>query len=129
MALIIVGAIMIGIQLLSIMGNINMGTFDFFTNVPNLSVFIFDLISFCSFNLIGIIGLILLIIGLAKCNKNKQNCTNKNSTPAPNLHKCEMCDCDCNELTYATIKDEYGTRYRHLCDSCMKKFNATPTKK
>lgn len=71
MALIIVGAIMIGIQLISIMGNINMGTFDFFTNVTNVSVFIFELIRFCSFNLIGIIGLVLLIVGLVKRNKNK----------------------------------------------------------
>lgn len=71
MGLIIVGIIMMGLQLISIMGNINMGAFNFFANVTNVSVFIYELIRFCSFNLVGIIGLVLLIVGLTKRNKNK----------------------------------------------------------
>lgn len=38
--------------------------------------------------------------------------------------KCEMCGCDSDKITYATIDDEMGTRYRNLCESCVQKYNA-----
>ena len=38
--------------------------------------------------------------------------------------KCEMCGEGCDKITYAKIKDDMGTRYRNLCDSCMKEYNA-----
>lgn len=67
--LIIVGTIMIGIQLIAIMGNVKTGTFYYFTNVTNFSVFIYDLMYFCGYYFIGIIGLVLLIVGLLIHNK------------------------------------------------------------
>ena len=45
------------------------------------------------------------------------------------VNKCQLCDSYSEHLTYCVIKDTYTTRYRTLCDDCMKKYNATPTKK
>ena len=71
MALTIVGMIMVLLQLVVLLNSYTSGAINFFTNVPNFSVFIYDLICFCSFNLIGIIGLVLLIIGAISRNKDE----------------------------------------------------------
>ncbi len=39
--------------------------------------------------------------------------------------KCELCDDYFEHLTYCKIKDDFGTRYRNICDDCIKKHNAT----
>ena len=36
---------------------------------------------------------------------------------------CQMCLKYSSVLTQCEIKDEYGTRYRDLCDDCIKKLN------
>lgn len=38
--------------------------------------------------------------------------------------KCQICGEYVDHLTYCKIDDDYGTRYRHICDSCMQKYNA-----
>lgn len=42
--------------------------------------------------------------------------------------KCELCGKRFPKLTYATIKDDLGTRYRNICDDCIVKHNAKPKK-
>lgn len=61
--------------------------------------------------------------------ENKEAYTNGESAPAPDLCECEMCGCVCLKTTYAKIEDDMGTRYRHLCWSCVKTYNATPIEK
>lgn len=74
MILIIVGAVLIGLQILSFIGNIYSGTaFDFFTNVTSVYALLYDLLGFCAYNFVGFIGLFLLIIGLVKKHKHKNS--------------------------------------------------------
>ncbi|MBQ7907965.1 MAG: zinc ribbon domain-containing protein [Elusimicrobiaceae bacterium] len=40
--------------------------------------------------------------------------------------KCELCGKLFPKLTYSTIKDDMGTRYRNICDDCIAKYNAKP---
>lgn len=46
--------------------------------------------------------------------------------PTENGEKCGMCDKLSSHLTYCKIKDDLGTRYRDICDECIKKYNAKP---
>ena len=63
---------------------------------------------------------------LAFETNNSEN-TEKSSTDNPHkFFKCDMCGCECEKITYAKIDDEMGTRYRNICDKCMKQYNATP---
>ena len=43
--------------------------------------------------------------------------------------KCEICECEREKLTYAKIVDQMGTRYRYICEDCIKNHNATPAQK
>ncbi len=40
------------------------------------------------------------------------------------IPKCEFCDKETDHLFYCEIKDEYGTRYRNICDECVIKHGA-----
>ena len=71
MVLTIVGMIMISFQLVVLLSNYASGAVNFFANVTNFSVFIFDLMTFLGFNLIGVIGFILLMIGAITRNRNE----------------------------------------------------------
>ena len=42
--------------------------------------------------------------------------------------KCEMCYKESAHLTYCEIKDEYGTRYRNICDACVSQYKANELK-
>ncbi len=42
--------------------------------------------------------------------------------------KCELCDKETDHLSYCEIKDEYGTRYRNICDECVLKHGAKEQK-
>jgi len=44
--------------------------------------------------------------------------------PSNSDKKCEMCDNHVEHLTYCEIKDEYGKRYRYICNECISKYNA-----
>jgi hypothetical protein len=43
----------------------------------------------------------------------------------PNGKKCELCGEYFEHLTLCKIKDDFGTRYRNICDECVRKNNAT----
>ena len=66
---IVVGLILVGLQLLSVVGNLSAGA-----SLPSLfgsgALFAFNLIYFLSYYLIGIIGLILLISGISAYTNN-----------------------------------------------------------
>ena len=49
----------------------------------------------------------------------------KESTEEPVGLKCELCDEYFEHLTYCKIKDDFGARYRNICDGCIEKYNAT----
>lgn len=60
--------------------------------------------------------------------EGSQNCddfVNEFVEEEPNGLKCEMCEQYVEYLTYCKIKDEFGTRYRNICDDCVRKYNAT----
>ena len=42
----------------------------------------------------------------------------------PQGEKCELCDGYFDHLTYCKIKDDYGTRFRNICDDCIIKHRA-----
>ena len=42
--------------------------------------------------------------------------------------KCELCGNYVEHLTYCEIKDDFGTRYRSICDDCITKNKAKPKK-
>ncbi len=46
--------------------------------------------------------------------------------PVVKIMKCEMCDYDhfADQLKDCALTDEYGTRYRKLCQNCIEKHNA-----
>jgi hypothetical protein len=46
----------------------------------------------------------------------------------PSGEKCQLCDKYFDHLTYCEIKDDFGTRYRNICDDCVQKHNAKPKK-
>ena len=43
--------------------------------------------------------------------------------------KCEMCDKEVQNLVYAKIVDNLGTRYRNLCADCVEKYHAKAIEK
>lgn len=45
---------------------------------------------------------------------------------AQTSEKCGICNRRVSKLTYCTIKDNMGTRYRDICDDCIKKYKAIP---
>lgn len=47
----------------------------------------------------------------------------------PCIGTCELCDKENVKVVRCKIVDSTGTRYRYLCDDCMKKHNAVPIKK
>ncbi len=69
--MIIVGIILIVLQILSLLGNISSGNFVFFHNISNPFVFLYDLIYLIAYFAVGIIGVILLIVGIRRINKNE----------------------------------------------------------
>ena len=52
------------------------------------------------------------------------NDSNVQKTSPQFTPKCEMCDKEDNNLIYAKIVDDYGTRYRNLCSDCVKTHHA-----
>lgn len=46
----------------------------------------------------------------------------------PSGEKCQLCDRYFDHLSYCEIKDDFGTRYRNICDDCIQKHNAKPKK-
>jgi len=38
--------------------------------------------------------------------------------------KCQLCNCESEQLVYCVIKDDFGTRYRDICPACIEKYNA-----
>jgi hypothetical protein len=44
----------------------------------------------------------------------------------PEGEKCELCGGYFEKLTHCQIKDDFGTRFRNICDDCMTKHNAKP---
>lgn len=56
-----------------------------------------------------------------------QRCGTKIKTEeTQGAEKCQICDGFVERLTYCEIKDDYGTRYRSICDNCIAKYNAKP---
>lgn len=45
------------------------------------------------------------------------------------IGKCEMCGLDSTKVTYTSLSDEMGTRYRNTCKSCFEKYNFKIEKK
>lgn len=46
----------------------------------------------------------------------------------PSGEKCELCGGYFDHLTHCQIKDDFGTRFRNICDDCIVKHNAKPKK-
>ena len=46
----------------------------------------------------------------------------------PSGEKCELCGGYFEHLTHCQIKDDFGTRFRNICDDCIVKHNAKPKK-
>lgn len=46
----------------------------------------------------------------------------------PSGKKCELCGGYFDHLTYCKIKDDFGTRFRNICDDCITKYKAKPQK-
>lgn len=40
-----------------------------------------------------------------------------------NLGKCDICGKENIPVSYCTIKDDLGTRYRYMCEDCAKNYN------
>lgn len=49
-------------------------------------------------------------------------------TLQPEGEQCELCGSYVDHLTYCEIKDDFGTRYRSICDECITKNKAKPKK-
>jgi hypothetical protein len=62
------GAVLIFLQILSYIGNLTAGGVKFF-----IAFSIYELIYFLSYNLVGIIGLIVLILGIRSLKKQKDD--------------------------------------------------------
>ncbi len=67
-------------------------------------------------------------------SNNTESSTNSNDTtssinPSSYIGTCDFCNKKNVEVFVCKIVDSMGTRYRYLCDDCMKKHNAVPTKK
>ena len=60
--------------------------------------------------------------------KAKREAAEKTEDVVPSGEKCELCDKYFDHLTYCKITDDWGTRYRNICDECMQKHNAKPQK-
>ena len=67
----IIGIVLIVLQIVSYIGNIAAGGLNFFSDVDGFGQFMYDLVYFLSFNLVGIVGLILLILGIRSRKKGK----------------------------------------------------------
>lgn len=65
-ALLGLGTVLCALQFMSIMGSLKTDSLHFFENVTNIEVFFFDLLYFLGYNLCGIIGIVLIIVGLPK---------------------------------------------------------------
>jgi hypothetical protein len=83
MALIIIGAILIFLQVLALIGSLYAGGLDFFVNVTNFDRFIYELICFLSYSAVGIAGVIFLTIGI--CKKAKKSHTNTQNNKKASL--------------------------------------------
>lgn len=46
----------------------------------------------------------------------------------PAGEKCQLCGEYVDHLTYCKVKDDYGTRFRYICDACIVKYKAKPQK-
>ena len=46
----------------------------------------------------------------------------------PHGEKCELCGGYYEHLTYCQIKDDFGTRFRNICDDCIVKHRAITKK-
>lgn len=68
MAIIIIGAVLILLQFLSYIGNLATGGVEFFATFS-----IYEIIYFLSYNLVGIIGLVFLVLGIRSIIKVKQS--------------------------------------------------------
>ncbi|MBE6577481.1 MAG: hypothetical protein E7653_05025 [Ruminococcaceae bacterium] len=42
----------------------------------------------------------------------------------PEGEQCEMCETYVDHLTYCKFKDDFGSRFRNICEDCIKKYNA-----
>lgn len=40
--------------------------------------------------------------------------------------KCELCGQYFDHLTYCLLKDDFGSRFRNICDNCMAEHNGIP---
>ena len=60
------------------------------------------------------------------CRKCGTEIVDVEKEPIKYTEKCQLCDNYFNQLTYCEINDSYGTRYRHICDDCIYKYNAIP---
>jgi hypothetical protein len=69
-------------------GNSHAGGLNYFKNVTSFAVFIYDLLGFTAYSLIGIIGLILFIIGIKSYLKRKNGSQNE-ETPQSNDEEIE----------------------------------------
>ena len=60
-------------------------------------------------------------------NNQSENNNEPDTTPeTPEGEQCELCGDYVDHLTSCKIKDEYGTRYRSICDDCIAKTKAKP---
>lgn len=66
---IIAGIVLIVLQLMLDVGNLYGGGLNYFKNVSNFAVFIWDLIAFLTYSFSGSLGVILLIIGIKQYRK------------------------------------------------------------
>ena len=60
--------------------------------------------------------------------KAKREAEEKGIEPEPIGEKCQLCDGYFDHLTNCEIKDDFGTRFRNICDDCIVKHNAKPKK-
>ena len=66
MVKIIIGAILIGLQILSYIGNMAAGSLSFFSTFS-----VNEIVYFLGYNLIGIVGLVFLLLGIHSIKKAK----------------------------------------------------------
>ena len=72
MGLIIFGIVLIVLQLISLEGTMVSGGLTYFSNVTNIQVFIYDLLGFIGYFLVGIIGVVLILSGALSLRKEKR---------------------------------------------------------
>ena len=68
------------LQIMSIIGNMKTGGLNFFSNATNFGGFLYDLISFFGYFLVGIIGLFFLIVAIKGYRELKQGKNKKTTT-------------------------------------------------